>query len=97
MKKFTGKTDHSIGVTVSDRTTIDKELKPDCPFNKCDGSGIIYVGTCRTVAGCCGRPNRDGSCCGNAIPVQVEDCEAAHCECDSMTQANQPDKAIRGE
>lgn len=30
MKKFTGKTDYSIGVIVSDRTSTDKELKPCC-------------------------------------------------------------------
>ena len=42
--------------------------KIDC--YECDGTG------CFMEQGCCGNALRDGSCCGNGIPVQVE---CKHC------------------
>lgn len=44
-----------------------------------------------TTAGCCGCPNADGSCCGNAVPVLVqeqEQCEFCWTTPNSVFNAN---------
>jgi hypothetical protein len=40
---------------------------PQC--NVCGDTGAIVLERTIAVAGCCGNANRDGSCCGNAIPI----------------------------
>jgi hypothetical protein len=49
-----------------------------CP--NCDGSGAIPVETVRVGMGCCGMPNPDNSCCGNAIPIHEPDMEFQECQ-----------------
>jgi hypothetical protein len=49
-----------------------------CP--NCDGSGAIPVETVRVGMGCCGMPNPDNSCCGNAIPIPEPDMELQECQ-----------------
>jgi hypothetical protein len=42
----------------------------ECPY--CDGSGGIP----HTRMVCCGRPNGDGSCCGDGRPeLELEQCQ----------------------
>jgi hypothetical protein len=84
MKKFTGKTDHSIGVTVSNGTTPE-ELKPCayCGSADVDCHKVIMP---RELFKChCWNCGKDGSLHkrkGKAIKYWNE------------TQTNQPDKAI---
>jgi hypothetical protein len=49
-----------------------------CP--NCDGSGAIPVETVRVGMGCCGVPNPDNSCCGNAIPIPEPYMELQECQ-----------------
>lgn len=44
----------------------------------CGGSGVVQVPI--TVAGCCGRANSNGECCGDPIPVQDWDIEQCSCQ-----------------
>jgi hypothetical protein len=49
----------------------------------CDGEGRILIERVGCTQGCCGNPNRDGSCCGNGVPVpyQYQDVESCgYCE-----------------
>jgi hypothetical protein len=56
---------------------LARQYAAEC--GECNGSGVIEVQVERTVPGCCGRPNADGSCCGNAVPELVPDVETAPC------------------
>jgi RecJ-like exonuclease len=51
----------------------------DCP--ECGGSGHVAVMV--TISVCCGRFNRDGSCCGMAEPGQDWDYDACGMCCGS--------------
>jgi len=50
----------------------------NCP--NCGGVGYTVVEGIGCEAGCCGNFNRDGSCCGNAIPVPVQIQEQEQCQ-----------------
>lgn len=59
----------------------------NCP--NCDNSGSIAVEVTITGIGCCGSFNRDGSCCGNGVPVpevgyELQQCEFCHTNKDSV-------------
>ena len=54
----------------------------DCPF--CGGQGAVPF----SVAECCGRPGRDGSCCGDAVEgVDFNMCQ--YCETSGKVSAKQ--------
>jgi hypothetical protein len=60
-----------------DLLALARQYASEC--GECNGSGVIEVTVERTMPGCCGRPNDDGSCCGNPVPEVVPDVEQAPC------------------
>jgi hypothetical protein len=81
---------YSDGLT-DERLTYgsDDEGEP-CP--ECGGAGVVQAQQERTVPICCGRPRRDGSCCGNVVPgLEVDICEEPCWTC------GRPDKSAPSE
>ena len=50
----------------------------NCP--QCDGSGAIAHPVERIESNCCGRPLSSGECCGNPVPIPVQDIEFEECQ-----------------
>lgn len=53
----------------------------------CDGEGWTVGIQTGSTHGCCGIPNRDGSCCGNAIQVPTQEQVQEPCPCGGYDQA----------
>ena len=51
----------------------EKEIKMSVKCPNCGGTGVSECVI--IVQGCCGHPNRDGSCCGNGIEEEKQDYE----------------------
>lgn len=61
----------------NDLLALAKQFASEC--GECNGKGVIEIERTRAVPECCGQSNRDGSCCGNAVPAPEAYVDQAPC------------------